>query len=70
MTTKQLIDMALGYVGISKAELAARLGWSPQTLSNRINTGKFTVEEWAAIGNAIGAKVRVTFDFPDGQHIE
>ena len=45
MTVKQLIDMACAYSGMSKADLARNAGWSPQTLSNRINTGKFSMEE-------------------------
>lgn len=46
MTVKQLIDMACAYSGMSKADLARNAGWSPQTLSNRINTGKFSMEDW------------------------
>ena len=46
MTAKQVIEMAVVYAGISNSELARRLGWSPQLLNKRLNTGKFTVEEW------------------------
>ncbi len=70
MTVKQLIDMACAYAGISKADLARNAGWSPQTLSNRINTGKFSMEDWEKIGNALGAKVKVVIEFPDGKIIE
>ena len=70
MTTKQLIDMAIAYAGMSKADLARKLGWSPQTLSNRINTGKFSVEEWEQIAEAIGAEGHITFTFPDGKIIQ
>ena len=70
MTVKQLIDMACVYAGISKADLARNAGWSPQTLSNRINTGKFSMEDWEKIGNALGAKVKVVIEFPDGKIIE
>ena len=49
MTAKQLVDMALAYAGMSKSELARRLNWSPQLLSKRLNTGKFSVEEWCVI---------------------
>ena len=69
MTTKQLIEMACAYAGKTKAELARELGWSPQTLSNRINTGKFSVEEWEVIANAMGASFRIGFVFPDGKEI-
>ena len=69
MTAKQLIEMALAYKGMSNSELARRLGWSPQLLNKRMNTGKFTLDEWAAIGEAIGAKAGVSFEFEDGKVI-
>lgn len=70
MTVKQLIDMACAYSGMSKADLARNAGWSPQTLSNRINTGKFSMEDWEKIGNAMGATVKIIIEFPDGKRIE
>ena len=70
MTVKQLIDMACAYSSMSKADLARNAGWSPQTLSNRINTGKFSMEDWEKIGNALGATVKIVIEFPDGKRIE
>ena len=70
MTVKQLIDMACAYSGMSKADLARNAGWSPQTLSNRINTGKFSMEDWEKIGHALGATVKIVIEFPDGKRIE
>lgn len=71
MEARQLVEMALAYKGIPNAELARRLGWSPQLLNKRLTTGKFTVEEWEKIGNAIGADAGiVSFRFPDGTVIE
>ena len=70
MPVKQLIDMACAYSGMSKADLARNAGWSPQTLSNRINTGKFSMEDWEKIGNALGASVKIVIEFPDGKRIE
>ena len=70
MTVKQLIDMACAYSGMSKADLARNAGWSPQTLSNRINTGKFSMEDWEKIGNALGASVKIVIEYPDGKRIE
>jgi uncharacterized protein (DUF2336 family) len=61
--------MALAYKGMSNAELARRLDWSPQLLNKRMNTGKFTLEEWSVIGQAIGAEAKVVFRFPDGKEI-
>lgn len=69
MTARQLIEMALAYASLSKTELAARLDWSPQLLNKRLNTGKFSVEEWEQIGKAIGAECLVVFRFPDGKEV-
>lgn len=69
MTARQIIEMALAYKHMSNAELARRMEWSPQLLNKRLNTGKFTVEEWEEIGTAIGATVKIVFRFPDGVEI-
>ena len=66
MTTKQIVKQALAYCDLSNAELARRLDWSPQLLSKRLSTGKLSPEEWATIGEAIGAEVKICFQFPDG----
>ena len=70
MTARQIIEMALAYAGITNSELARRLGWSPQLLNKRLNTGKFTVEEWQEIGAALGATAHIVFTFPDGKEIK
>ena len=67
MTTRQIVEMALGYCGISTSELARRLGWSPQLLNKRLNTGKLTVEEWQKVGEALGATTKIGFEFPGGK---
>ena len=66
MTSKQIIEMALAYKDMSKVELADKMGWSRQVLNARVNTGKFSAEEWEAFGQALGASVQITFTFPDG----
>ena len=71
MEARQLVEMALAYKGMSNAALARELGWSPQLLNKRLNTGKFTVEEWEKIGQAIGAETGViSFRFQDGKVIK
>ena len=69
MEAKKKIQAALGYAGISQAELARRLGITPQQLSSRIATGKFTLSEWERIAGAMGAKLTVIIEFPDGGRI-
>lgn len=66
MTARQVIEMVLAYKGMSNSDLARLLGWSPQLLNKRLNTGKFSVEEWEKIGEVLGAKVKIAFQFPDG----
>lgn len=70
MTARQIVEMALAYKGMSNADLARKLEWSPQLLNKRLNTGKFTVEEWKMIGEAIGAEASIVFRFEDGKVIE
>lgn len=69
MTARQIIAMGVAYCGITNSELARRLEWSPQLLNKRLNTGKFSVEEWEMIAEALGATARVGFVFPDGKEI-
>ncbi len=70
MTARKIIEMALAYKGMSNSDLARKLEWSPQLLNKRLNTGKFTVEEWEIIGKAIGADARIVFRFDDGKVID
>ncbi len=69
MTAKQLVAAAASYAGISRAEVARRLNTSPQQLDSRLNTGKFTLDEWETMMKAIGAEFIVKVRFPDGREI-
>lgn len=69
MTARQIVEMAVAYCGITNSELARRLDWSPQLLNKRLNTGKFSVEEWEKIAGVLGASARVGFVFPDGKEV-
>ena len=69
MECRQFVKIATAMAGITQAELAARLEWSPQTLSNRLITGKFTLEEWKRIAAALGADLLIGFQFPDGKQV-
>lgn len=70
MTVKQLVEMAVAYADISNAELARRLGWSQQLLYKRLSTGKFSMDDWEKIADALGAKVKISFVFPDGNEVK
>ena len=69
MECKQFVKIATATAGITQAELAARLEWSPQLLNNLMKTGKFTLDEWQRIAAALGADLLVGFQFPDGKQV-
>lgn len=66
MTIKQKVELAASYAGISKAEVARRIGWTPQNLNQRLDVGKFTLDELEKIGEALGAPYACAFIFQDG----
>ncbi len=70
MTAKQLVAAAASYAGISRAEVARRIGTTPQQLDSKLKIGKLTLDDWEMIMNAIGADFKVTITFPDGREIK
>ena len=70
LTIQQKIDMACTVAGISKTELAKRIGMTQPAFSQRLKTGKFSDEDFNNIAKALGAKYYSGFDFPDGTRIE
>lgn len=66
MTIKQKVELAAAYAGISKAEVARRIGWTPQNLNQRLDVGKFTMDELKKIGEALEAPYSCSFTFKDG----
>lgn len=69
MTIAQKIKMALAYKNMSEAELARAIGSSPQSLHQRMKTGKYTTEELEKIAEALGAKYFFGFEFEDGTKV-
>lgn len=69
MTIEQKINMAIAYIGISQAELARRLGVTPQSFNKKAKRGTFTVEEMERIAEALGAVYKFGFVFSDGNEI-
>ena len=67
MTIKQKVELAAAYSGMSKAELARRVGWTPQNFNQRLDVGKFTMEELERIASALGAAYSCLFVFPGGE---
>ena len=69
MAISQKIKMALVKAGMSEAELARRLGKTPQAFNQRMKTGKFSEDELKEIAHVIGCSYTITFSFPDGTTI-
>lgn len=69
MTVKQMIKTALAYQGMTEAELARKLETSPAAFNNRIQRGKFSVEELKQIAEAMGGEYFFGIRFPDGKEI-
>jgi len=61
--------MALAFADTSEAELARRLGSTPQAFNKRVRTGKFAPDELEQIAVALGAEFVSAFRFPDGTEI-
>ncbi len=65
-----LVRMACAYVGISRTELARRMGVSRQAIDGKIKRGKLKYEDWQQIAAALGAEAKICIEFPDGKIIE
>lgn len=62
--------MARIYAGLTKSELAERLGYnSLQAFNKRFTTGKFTKEEMEKLASVLDAEWKCFFKFPDGKEI-
>lgn len=62
---RKTINKAIGYSGVSAAEIARRLEITPATFSNRLNKCRFSSEELKEIASAMGAEYVEYFKFPD-----
>jgi len=69
MTYEQKINMAIAYKGISQAELARRLGETPQNFNKKVKRGTLSPEEMMAIAEELGATYWFGFIFPDEKEI-
>ena len=69
MKIEQKIKMALGFTGISQAELARRLGTTASNLNQKIKRNSLTNEDMEQIATVLGGTWRAEFVFPDGTQI-
>lgn len=66
----ETIKRAIAYSGKSISQVARETGQSPANLLNKMGRNSFRDSDLEAIADAIGAKRRDYFEFPDGVKIE
>lgn len=69
MTISEQIKVLCVRCGVSEAELARRLGKSPQSLNSKMKRETFTVGELDQIANALGVSFRRCFILDDGEEV-
>lgn len=70
MDVNQKIRTVCLLQGVTITELAKKLGVSQPTLTNRLKTGKFSIEDYERIAKALDVEFHLHFDLPDGTKIE
>ena len=69
MTISEQIKVLCVRSNISVAELARRLGKSPQALNAKLKRESFTVEELETIANVVDAKFLRSFELSSGDKV-
>ncbi len=70
MTTSDMIRELCEKKNISLAELARRIGQSPQNFNKKLKRGTVSLEEMIEIANVLGIMFEQGFTLPDGQSIK
>lgn len=70
MTTSDMIRELREKKNISLAELARRIGQSPQNFNKKLKRGTVSFEEMIEIANVLGIMFEQGFTLPDGQSIK
>lgn len=69
MTVAEQIKVLCVRSGISEAELARRLGKSPQSFNSKMRRGTFTVADLEKIAKAVGIGFERYFVLENGERI-
>ncbi|MBO8415728.1 MAG: helix-turn-helix domain-containing protein [Proteobacteria bacterium] len=69
MTISEQIRVLCVRSGISLAELARRIGTSPQNFNGKLKRGSFTATEMEEIAKAAGCSYEHHFVLPNGERI-
>lgn len=70
MTTSDMIRELCEKKNISLAELARRIGQSPQNFNKKLKRDTVTLEELKQIADVLGVTFEQSFIFPDGELIK
>lgn len=69
MTTVEQIKVLCVRCGVSEAELARRLGKSPQSLNAKMKRDSFTVSDLEEIANVLGVSFERHFVLVNGEEV-
>ncbi|KOF57665.1 DNA-binding protein [Clostridium sp. DMHC 10] len=69
MTISEQIKVLCVRSNISEAELARRLGKSPQNFNSKLKRGSFTIKELEQIAEVVGAKFERKFILTNGEMV-
>lgn len=70
MTTSDMIRKLCKQMNISIAELARRIGQTPQNLCKKLKRETITLDELKAIASVLGVVFEQSFILPDGKTIQ
>ena len=70
MTTAEMIKQLSEQMNISVAELARRIGQTPQNFNKKLKRETVTLDELKAIADVLDIKFEQTFILPDGNEIK
>ena len=70
MTTADMIKQLCEQMNISVAELARRIGQTPQNFNKKLKRETVTLDELKAIADVLGVKFVQAFILPDGDEIK
>ena len=70
MTLSEQIKVLCVRCKVSEAELARRLGRSPQSFNAKMKRESFTVSELRCIADALGVQFKLAYILPNGDEIE
>lgn len=69
MTVSEQIKILCIRCGISEAELARRLGKSPQSFNAKMKRQSFTIDDLEKIANSLGVEFERRFILDNGEEI-